>query len=52
MPAGLLISVARFDELVDRIEQLEDENSILEARLNPADRIPLEDVADKLGLPR
>lgn len=49
-PAGILIAPDRYDALIERIEDLEDANSILEARLNPGDRIPLEKVGDKLGL--
>lgn len=48
-----MVDPQRYNALIDEIEDLEDKISILEARLNPDDRTPLEDFeAELAGEPR
>lgn len=46
---GIMVDPQRYNALIDEIEDLEDEISILEARLNPDDRTPLEDFEAELA---
>lgn len=51
-PAAVVISPARYDALLDRIEHLEDQCSVLYAQLHPEETISLDKVKTELGLLR
>jgi antitoxin StbD len=48
-PAAVLTSYPRWTELLERVEQLEDELSVLAAKLDPDDRVPLDEIRDEAG---
>lgn len=47
---GVVVDPDRLDRLIDRIEDLEDENAILRHKLNPGGSVPLHQVTEDLGL--
>ncbi len=49
-PAAVVLSPARYDALLDRIEHLEDQCSVLYAQLHPNEATSLEKVKAELGL--
>lgn len=49
-PVAVMVAPDRYQGLVDRIENLEDELSVLHARLHPGGTVPLEKVKANLGL--
>lgn len=49
-PAAVMVSPARYEALLDQIEHLEDQCSVLYAQLHPEKTVSLDKVKAELGL--
>jgi prevent-host-death family protein len=47
---GVVVDPDRLDRLIDRIEDLEDENAVLRRKLNPGGSVPLAEIVADIGL--